>query len=161
MSADAGDASIVLPPRRSSACHTLAVPQPSDSTSKPDTTRARWVLVVVILVTFGLHLAAPQWLSESQSTSLAALALIAVGALWQVVRANDPSDRLLGFSLLMIAAVLLGLIPGLEMADPPDAFRSIFMLSGPPVGVILANRWQRRTPRIGGDSVATPDDSDA
>lgn len=114
---------------------------------------------MVILVTLGLHFADPQWLSESQAISLAALALIAVGALWQVVRANDPSDRLLGFSLLMLAAVLLGLMPGLEMADPPDAFRSIFMLVGPPVGMILADRWLRRMPRIGADSVATRDDS--
>ncbi|OIJ25922.1 hypothetical protein UG56_015190 [Nocardioides luteus] len=116
---------------------------------------------MVIVVTFGLHLADPQWLSESQSTSLAALALIAIGALWQVVRANDPSDRLLGFSLLMLAAVLLGLMPGVEMADPPDAFRSIFVLVGPPVGMILADPWLRRTPRIGTDSVATRDDSAA
>ena len=135
------------------------MPPSTDTTSKPDTTRARWVLVVAILVTFGLHIAGPQWLSESQSASLAALAMIAVGALWQVVRANDPSDRLLGFSLLMLAGVLLGLMPGVEIADPPDAFRSIFTLVGPPVGVILADRWLRGTPRIGADSVATRDDS--
>jgi hypothetical protein len=114
---------------------------------------------VVILVTFGLQLADPQWLSEAQSVSLAALAMIAVGALWQVVRANDPSDRLLGFSLLILAAVLLGLMPGGEIADPPDAFRSIFMLVGPMVGMILVDRWQRRTPRIGADPAAARDDS--
>ncbi|MFD4327195.1 hypothetical protein ACFWQC_21320 [Nocardioides sp. NPDC058538] len=135
------------------------MPPSTDSASKPDTTRARWVLVVIILVAFGLHLADPQWLSASQSASLAALALIAGGALWQVVRADDPSDRLLGFSLLVLAAVLLGLMPGLETADPPDAFRSIFMLVGPPAGMILAERWQRRTPRMKADSIATPDDS--
>ena len=135
------------------------MPPSADSISKPETTRARWILAVVILVASGLHLAAPQWLSELQSTSLAALAWIAVGALWQVVRANDPSDRLLGFSLLMLAAVLLGLLPGGELADPPDAFRSIFTLVGPPVGMVLADRWLRRTRRIGADSVATGNDS--
>ncbi|MGY0390146.1 hypothetical protein ACWZJV_24510 [Nocardioides sp. WG-D5] len=114
---------------------------------------------MVILVAFGLHIADPRWLSESQSVSLAGLALIAGGALWQVVRANDPSDRLLGFSLLVLAAVLLGLIPGVELADPPDAFRSIFTLVGPMVGMILADRWLRRTRRIGADSVATRDSS--
>lgn len=116
------------------------------------------MLVVVILVTFGLHLADPQWLSESQSVALAGLGTIAIGALWQVVRANDPSDRLLGFSLLVLAAVLIGLIPGAELAEPPDAFRSIFMLIGPMVGMILVDRWLRRRPRIGADSVATQDD---
>lgn len=115
----------------------------------------------MILVTFGLHLADPQWLSESQSMSLAALAWIAVGALWQVVRANNPSDRLVGFSLLMLAAVLLGLMPGVEISDPPDAFRSIFMLAGPPVGMVLADRWLRRKRRTGADSVATGNDSAA
>lgn len=116
---------------------------------------------MVILVSFGLHLADPPWLSESQSISLAALALIAIGALWQVVRANDPSDRLLGFSLLMLAGVLIGLLPGVELAEPPDAFRSIFTLVGPPVGMVLADRWQRRTPQTGADPVATGDDSTA
>lgn len=137
------------------------MPPPADSTPKPDTTRARWVLVAVFLFTFGLHIADPQWLSESQSISLAGLAMIAIGALWQIVRANDPSDRLLGFSLLVLAAVLLGLLPGVDIADAPDAFRGIFMLVGPMVGMILADRWLRRTPRASADSVAARDDSAA
>jgi hypothetical protein len=116
---------------------------------------------VVVLVTFGLHVADPRWLSEPQSVSLVGLAWIAVGALWQVVRANDPSDRLLGFSLIMLAGVLLGLLPGVEIADPPEAFRGIFPVVGPPVGMVLADRWQRRAPRIGADSVARGDDSAA
>lgn len=116
---------------------------------------------MVILVTFGLHIADPQWLSESQSTSLAGLAMIAIGALWQIVRANDPSRRLLGFSLLLVMSVLIGLLPGTEMADAADAIRGIFWLVGPMVGMILADQWLRRTPRATADSVAARDDSAA